>query len=124
MYRPIQQGGVAIKGYDPVSYHTMKQAVKGDRQFTSEWKGVNWLFSSQENRDLFSNNPDKYAPEYGGYCAYAAAKGSLAPIDPNAWTIYDDKLYLNYSSSIRKKWRKDIEGYVKKADNNWPKLNK
>ncbi len=120
----FQQNGVAIKGYDPVSYHTMKQAVAGKAQFAFEWKGVKWLFSSQENKNLFSSNPDNYAPKYGGYCAYAASKGALAPIDPDAWTIHANKLYLNYSLSVRKIWRQDIEGNIKKANTNWPKLNK
>ena len=120
----FQQNGVAIKGFDPVSYHTMQQAVKGNAQYAVEWKGVNWHFSSQENKGLFSGNPGKYAPEYGGFCAYAASKGSLAPVDPFAWTVRSDKLYLNYSMSVRDLWRKDIEGNIKKADFNWPELNK
>ena len=120
----FQRNGVAIKGYDPVSYHTMNQAVAGEAQFAFEWKGAKWLFSSQENKNLFSSNPDKYAPEYGGYCAYASSKGALAPIDPDAWTIHGNKLYLNYSLSVRKIWRQDIEGNIIKANTNWPKLNK
>lgn len=119
----FQQDGIAIKGYDPVNYHTMKQAVKGDSQFVFEWKGVDWLFASQENRDLFSRSPDKYAPEYGGYCAYAASKGSLAPIDPKAWTVHNNILYLNNSLSIRNIWRNDIDSNINKADINWPKLS-
>lgn len=119
----FQQDGSAIRGYDAVSYHTLKQPVKGDTQFAFEWKGVNWLFSSQQNRDLFSNNPDKYAPKYGGHCAYAASKGYIAPIDPQAWTVVDDQLYLNYSISVRSLWQKDIPGNIKKADANWPELS-
>ena len=120
----FQQNGLAIKGFDPVSYHTMQKAVKGNAQYAVEWKGAKWHFSSQENKDLFSSNPDKFAPEYGGFCAYAASKGSLAPVDPLAWTVRSDKLYLNYSMSVRDIWREDIEGNIKKADLNWPELNK
>ena len=114
--------GVAIGGYDSVAYFTKGEATKGDKAFVLSYKGADWRFSSQENLDLFSANPEKYAPQYGGYCAYAASKGALAKGDPEAWTVYKDKLYLNFSKSVRALWKTDIPGNVAKADVNYPKL--
>lgn len=114
--------GVAIGGYDSVAYFTKGEATKGDKEFVLSYKGADWRFSSQENLDLFSANPEKYAPQYGGYCAYAASKGALAKGDPEAWTVYEDKLYLNFSKSVRALWKTDIPGNVAKADVNYPKL--
>ena len=93
----------AISGYDPVAYVTDSAPVKGSKEFSYQWKGADWYFASAEHRDLFKANPEKYAPQYGGYCAYAAAKNALAPIDPAAWSIVGGKLYLNNSLSVRKK---------------------
>ena len=118
----FNQGGIAIRGYDPVAYFTEDMPVKGDPSNVHQWMGTTWQFANKANLDSFKNNPEKYAPQYGGYCAYAAAKDSIAPTDPDAWTIYDDKLYLNYSTSIRKRWLKDKNGYIKSADKNWPGL--
>lgn len=114
--------GVAIGGYDSVAYFTIGEATKGDQALTTSFKGAEWRFSSQENLDLFLADPEKYAPQYGGYCAYAASKGALAKGDPEAWTVYEDKLYLNFSKSVRALWKTDIPGNVAKADVNYPKL--
>lgn len=119
-----QKNGVAIKGYDPVAYFTEKAPVKGKAEFSFSYQDATWHFSSAANLAAFKSDPAKYAPQYGGYCAYAVAKGSTAKIDPKAWKIVDGKLYLNYSSSIQKKWEKDVPGYIKKADANWPKVLK
>ena len=110
----------AIRGYDTVAYFTEGKAVKGKPQFTHEWKGAKWRFASAENRDLFKADPEKYAPQYGGYCAYAVSKGYTASTDPEAWTIHKGKLYLNYSKSVMATWRKDKDGRITKADKNWP----
>lgn len=112
----------AIKGYDPVAYFKAGKAVKGDAKFAFTWKGANWLFANQQNLDLFKANPEKYAPQYGGYCAYGTAKGRKAPIDPQAWTVLDGKLYLNYDSDVKATWDKDRPGYIQKADKNWPMI--
>ncbi|MGJ8528178.1 YHS domain-containing (seleno)protein [Maritalea sp.] len=114
--------GVAVGGYDSVSYFTAGEPTKGDEKFSTTYKGAKWLFSSQNNLDMFVANPEKYAPQYGGYCAYAASKGALAKGDPEAWTIHDEKLYLNFSKSVRGIWRQDIPGNIKKADANFPGL--
>ena len=114
--------GRAIKGYDPVAYFTQGQAQKGQRSISYQWKGAKWYFVSQQNRTLFQNNPEQYAPQYGGYCAWAVSNGYTAKIDPQAWTIFQGKLYLNYSPSVQKKWLKDMKHNITKADKQWPVL--
>jgi YHS domain-containing protein len=116
--------GVAIKGYDPVAYFTDGKPVKGSKAFEYVWMGGKWHFSSAAHRDLFIKDPEKYIPKYGGYCAYAISQGTTADIDPGAWNIVDGRLYLNLSKKIKDKWSKDIPGYIKKADENWPKILK
>ena len=115
-------GGTAIEGYDPVTYFTEGKPVEGSSAHTYEWKGATWKFASRENRDSFAASPRKFAPQYGGYCAWAVSQGSTASIDPEAWRIVDGKLYLNYSKSIQKRWVQDIPGNIAKGDANWPKI--
>jgi YHS domain-containing protein len=93
--------GTAIEGVDPVAYFTQGKPVEGKSEFAHDWMDATWYFASAENRDLFAADPEKYAPEYGGYCAWAVANGYTAKIDPEAWTIVDDKLYLNYSKDVQ-----------------------
>ncbi|MGD9043314.1 MAG: YHS domain-containing (seleno)protein [Desulfobacterales bacterium] len=113
--------GIAIKGYDPVAFHKDGKPAKGSDQYELEWKDAKWRFASAKHRDLFRADPEKYAPRYGGYCAWAVAQGYTAGVDPeNAWTIVDGMLYLNYDIKIKQKWEKDIPGNIKKADANWP----
>ena len=114
--------GGAIRGYDPVAYHTEGKPVAGKRAHRVEWKGATWSFASAENKALFEGDPEKYAPWYGGYCAWAVSNGGTASIDPDAWTIVDGKLYLNYSLGVREQWSQDIPGNIAKADVNWPRL--
>lgn len=114
------ENGVAIRGYDPVAYFTNSEPVKGKDEFSYDWQGATWKFASAENQDSFSSNPEKYAPQYGGYCAWAVKEGATAPIDPQAWKIVDSKLYLNLNPDIQKQWQKDIPGNIAKADQNWP----
>jgi hypothetical protein len=116
--------GVAIKGYDPVAYFTDRKPVKGSKDFEYVWEGAKWRFSNAGHKDLFIKDPDKYAPRYGGYCAYAVSQGTTADIDPDAWNIVDGRLYLNLSKRIKDKWSKDIPGYIKKADEKWPTILK
>lgn len=112
----------AIKGYDTVAYFTEGKPVKGKDEFSTEYNEATWLFSSQENLDLFKENPEKYAPQYGGYCAYAVSQNTTASIKPELFTIVDGKLYLNYNESINDKWRANKEQFIVDADKNWPKL--
>jgi YHS domain-containing protein len=116
--------GIAIKGYDPVAYFTAGKPMKGDSAFTHEWNGATWRFANAANRDAFQAAPQKFAPQYGGYCAWAVSQGYTAGIDPDAWKIVNGKLYLNYSADVQKKWSGDVPGNIAKADVNWPKLLK
>lgn len=122
---PIHTGrfnNVAIGGYDPVAYFTDSAAVEGEKRFTYTWQGADWRFASAEHRDLFAADPEKYAPQYGGYCAYAASKGKIAGSDPEIWTVREGKLYLNYSKSIGEKWSAEISANIARGDENWPRL--
>lgn len=112
--------GVAISGTDPVAYFSEGEPIAGLAEFSHEWNGAEWRFSSAENRDKFIADPEGFAPQYGGYCAYAVAKGYTATTVPEAWHIVDGKLYLNYSLGVRERWRQDIPGYIQKGDENWP----
>jgi len=115
-------GGVAIEGYDPVAYFTDGKPVEGKKQYTHDWMGATWRFASAGHRDLFVADPEKYAPQYGGWCAYAVAHNDTAGIDPEAWTIHDGKLYLNYDEEIQAKWLADRDAFIAQANANWPKL--
>lgn len=110
----------AIRGHDAVAYFERKGPVKGSKQFSHSWNGATWYFASAENREKFAAAPEKFAPQYGGYCAYAVASGYTADIDPRAWTIVDGRLYLNYSLGVRDRWSRDIPGNIRKGDANWP----
>ena len=117
-------GSVALDGYDPVAYFTDGKPVEGRSEITHEWNGAVWRFATAEHRDLFVADPAKYAPQYGGYCAYAVSQGHTADIDPAAWKIVDGKLYLNYDREVQKLWEQDVPGYIRKADENWPRIEK
>jgi YHS domain-containing protein len=113
----------AIGGVDVVAYHSLPagaKAVKGDKNFSHRYKDATWYFSTQENREIFVANPEKYAPQYGGYCAFAVSHGFTKKVDPNAWEIVDDKLYLNLNKRVKKKWLKDRDGFIERANANWP----
>ncbi len=112
----------ALKGYDPVAYFTEGKPIKGLSEFQHQWMGAKWYFSSVANRESFTANPEKYAPQYGGYCAYAVSKGHTADISPSAWKIVDGKLYLNNGWVAEKLWKRNIPENIQKADRNWPKI--
>jgi len=114
--------GIAIRGTDPVAYFDQMAPVVGSADHSLMWKGAEWRFSSAGNLETFEANPMAYAPQYGGYCAFALSKGALATTDPDAWTIYEGKLYLNYSTNVRKIWSQDIPGNIALADKNWPTI--
>ena len=119
-----EKEGVAIKGYDPVAYFNDQKPVKGSPERKAEYKGSVFHFSSKANRDAFTADPAKYAPQYSGFCAFGAAGGYKAAVDPAAFTIVSGKLYLNYNKDIRKQWSADIPGFVARADNNWPAVSR
>ena len=115
-------GGAAILGHDPVAYFTEGRPVPGSDAHVHTWKGAKWKFASAAHLEMFKAHPERYAPQYGGYCAYGVAKGDLVKIDPEAFAVIDGKLYLNYDSGIQKKWARDPQGYIKAADPKFPGL--
>jgi hypothetical protein len=116
------EDGIAIDGTDPVAYFTEGRPVAGDPALTHDWNGATWRFASEANRAAFAADPATYAPQYGGFCAWAVAEGYTASTTPEAWRIEDGKLYLNYSRRIQRRWERDIPGFVSRADANWPGL--
>jgi YHS domain len=114
--------GIAVGGYDPVAYFTDGKPVAGSKDITLDHEGAVWRFASAANRDAFKADPARYAPQYGGYCAWAVSQNYTAKGDPDAWTISNGKLYLNYDRSVRSTWAKDITGNVTKGDANWPNV--
>ncbi|KCZ92909.1 YHS domain-containing (seleno)protein [Hyphomonas johnsonii] len=122
---PIYTGrfsSTALQGHDPVAYFTDGAPLKGSDAFTTEYKGATFRFASAANRDAFIADPEMYAPQYGGYCAWAMADGKYAKGDARYWKIVDGKLYLNYNRSIQDKWNADIPGFVARADAAWSAL--
>lgn len=117
-----EDSGVAIRGYDSVAYFTQSKAVEGLDDFSTNWSGATWKFSSQDHLDLFVNDPEQYAPQYGGYCAYGVAQGNLVKIEPELWTIVDGKLFLNFDKKVQQQWKKDIPGFIITADSKFEQL--
>lgn len=114
--------GNAIDGYDPVAWHLLGMPVQGSKKYTVDWQGATWRFANPEHRDLFASDPEKYAPAFGGYCAYGVSQGVKVDFDPDAWAVVDGQLYLNISLDIQKRWERDIPGFIAQANQNWPKL--
>ena len=114
--------GLAIQGYDVVAYFTDGRPVRGVADYVHRWRDAEWRFASAAHRDAFAADPERYAPQYGGYCAYGVARGYRVDVDPEAWRIVDGKLYLNYSQSVNRTWLNDVRGYIRQADRNWPRL--
>ncbi|MFM2422489.1 MAG: hypothetical protein RL291_1019 [Pseudomonadota bacterium] len=112
--------GVGAGGYDLVAYLTQNAAVPGSPAIALEHQGVTWRFATEQNRDAFKADPAKYLPQYGGYCAWAVASGYTAPSDPEAFSVVDGKLYLNYSKAVRFLWARDPKGNIEKGNANWP----
>lgn len=114
--------GAAVGGFDAVAYFENGAPVKGSSEFTVEYKGATWYFANGKNLAAFKSSPDKYAPQYGGYCAWAVSQGYTAKGDPKYWKIVGGKLYLNHSADVQSDWQKDIPGHIKAANSNWPKV--
>ena len=114
------EDGIAVDGSDVVGYFTESRPVAGDPAITLDYMGATWRFASVENRSMFEADPKAYTPQYGGYCAFAMSKGYIAPTIPEAWTIHNGKLYLNFSLRARTLWLQDVEGNIAAGDANWP----
>jgi hypothetical protein len=114
--------GLAIQGYDPVAYFTDGRPTRGVEAYTHRWQDAEWRFASAAHRDAFAAAPERYAPQYGGFCAYGVAQGYRVDVDPEAWRIVDGRLYLNYSHSVNRTWLNDVPGYIRQADQNWTRL--
>lgn len=114
--------GIALNGYDPVAFFTESKPTHGDPKITATHKGATYMFASESHKKMFEKDPEKYAPQYGGYCAYGVSVGALFPVDINTWQVRNQKLYLNLNPEILKLFNQDIEGHITKADMNWPDL--
>lgn len=114
--------GVMLHGYDPVAYFTEGKAVEGRREVEHLWNGVRWRFASPANRDAFATAPERYAPQFGGYCAWAVSRNYVADVDPKAFAVVDGKLYVNYSSLVAARWRLDRDTNIARGHQNWPGL--
>lgn len=114
--------GLALHGYDPVAYFTDGRPVEGKAEHAFEWMGATWRFASAGHREAFAAEPERYAPQYGGYCAKAVSENHTADVDPRVWKIVAGKLYLNYSPKVQALWEQDIPGRIARADVNWPRL--
>lgn len=119
-----EKDGVAINGFDPVAYFTTQKATKGAAEFSSVYKGSTFRFASAKNRDLFSANPARYAPQYDGYCAYGVSKGAKAKTEGEAYKIVGGKLYLNYDKTIQENWQKNQAEFISAADKKWNTVSK
>lgn len=111
---------LALDGYDAVAYFKAGKPEKGNPAHAVTWNGATWHFANAENKAAFEADPMAFAPQYGGYCAWAVAEGYTAKGDPNHWRIVGGKLYVNYNASVQKTWEKDIPGRIAKGDRNWP----
>lgn len=118
----VDASGVAVRGYDPVAYFTDGKAVAGQSAFEFTWSGATWRFASAANRDAFAKRPERYAPQFGGYCSWAVSRNYTADVDPKAFAVVNGKLYLNYSADVQTRWRVDRDGNITKAEGNWPGL--
>lgn len=115
-------GDVAVGGYDVVAYFDQGRPVRGSEEFTLEWQGAVWRFASDAHRAAFRTDPERYAPQYGGYCAWAVSQGYTAAGDPNQWSIVDGRLFLNYNAAVQRQWSADRAALIVQGDRNWPGL--
>ncbi|MCB0960178.1 MAG: YHS domain-containing protein [Acidimicrobiales bacterium] len=118
----VDGAGLALEGHDPVAYFVDHKPREGHPDLAVRHQGVTYRFASMANRDAFLADPDRYLPQYGGFCAMAASEGVKYPADPRRFTVVDDRLYLNYNTAAEKAWRKDIPGHIAQADAKWPKV--
>jgi YHS domain-containing protein len=120
----LDENGLALQGYDPVAYFTDNKPVKGDANYTATYKSGTYQFASAAHRETFESNPAKYAPQFGGFCGYAASINKLAPIEVEYFQVLHGRLVMQHNEKAWKLWHEDVEGNLKKADANWPKLSR
>ena len=120
----FETDGVALHGYDPVAYFTSAEPQKGQAQYSYEYKGSKFLFANEANKRAFMQAPEKYAPQFGGYCAYGTSQGYKVSTQPDAFAIVKDKLYLNYNKKVQEIWQQDVPGNIERAEKNWPEVSK
>jgi len=118
------QHGVALRGYDPVAYVTEAKPIAGNPAISYQWQGATWLFATQKHREAFKADPARYAPQFGGYCAFAVAQGTTADGDPHQWAIVDGKLYVNNNAIAKKLWDQNRPANIAAGDRNWPLIPK
>lgn len=121
----VDENGIALHGADPVAYWSLEpeeESIAGSPEYSHVWRGATWLFVSARNRDLFAEDPERYAPAFGSYCAYGVSEARLLDNDPDAWTIHEDVLYLNVNTRTRDRFQDDIEQRIRQAQQNWPGL--
>jgi YHS domain-containing protein len=121
VYTPLLSN-LALAGYDAVAYFDQGRPIQGSARFETAWKGATFRFASAEHLARFKANPGAYAPQYGGYCAWAVAEGHTAKGDPTVWKLVNGKLYLNYDAAVQQRWERDIPGNIGRADRNWPRV--
>lgn len=116
--------GLALKGYDPVAYFTDAKPTEGNAAIVYQWRGATYRFATAEHRDAFESNPQRYAPQFGGYCAFAVSQGTTADADPFQWALVDEKLYVNNNAFAAALWNRDRPGHIEAANTNWPLIPK
>jgi YHS domain-containing protein len=120
----FETDGVALHGYDPVAYFVAAEPQKGQSQYSYEYKGSKFYFANEANKRAFMKSPEKYAPQFGGYCAYGTAQGYKVTTEPDAFAVVKDKLYLNYNKKVQEIWQQDVPGNIERAEKNWPEVSK
>lgn len=120
--KPVRtdDNGVAAYGHDVVAYYTEGRAIEGSAAYSHRWRGARWHFATPEHRDLFAGNPERYAPAFGGWCAWAMSEGRLVAGDPEYWAIHDDRLYFNCNQAAQDNWDADRDGNIERAAEHWP----
>lgn len=118
------EGNVAVNGYDVVAYFTEGEPMQGSAEHSMQWRGAEWHFASADHLEKFRENPERYAPAYGGYCAYGAAKGKALASSPHFWNIKDGRLFLNLNEKVHGLWNQDPEKHIQEGDRNWPNVDK
>lgn len=116
----LDASGVAVQGYDPVAFFTKRKPVKGSAAYQIRWKGAKWRFASAQDLAAFKAHPGRYAPQFGGYCAWAVSQRYLAPGDPNFWKIVEGRLYLNANARAKELWEADQADAIRRGHANWP----